>query len=434
MNTLSVTGGRVLRGDLTLEFSDVLIDVEKGVILEVGKSLQGDEEIDARGGLVIPGLVNAHTHIAMTLLRGYSDDKPLDRWLKEDIWPIESHLTPEDVYIGSQLALVELIKSGTTTFCDMYFHMSEVARATDNSGMRAVLGQGVVTVGKKKNDAYSDAEKGLEFAEEYNGFADGRIKTAFMPHSINTVDLEYFEEHIPRARAMGIPIHIHANETLEDVEKTIKLHGMRPIELAAECNILTSGDFAAHCVHVDSNEIDILASNDIGVVHCPASNMKLASGIAPIQKLQDAGVTIGLGTDGAASNNDLDLFGEMRDAAMVGKLSAKSASAVNATSVVSMATVGGAKILDIPAGRVEPGLVADLAVLDLEAAHLTPVRKCADLLVYAAKGSDVIHTICDGSVLMKDKEILTLDESKIIATARACAEDLNGRMGNNRAI
>ncbi|MCH2453194.1 MAG: amidohydrolase [Halobacteriales archaeon] len=429
MNTLSVIGGRVLKEDLTLEFLDVLIDVDGGLILEVGESLRGDEEIDARGGLVIPGLVNSHTHMAMTLLRGYSDDKPLEEWLKEDIWPIESHLTSEDVYIGSQLALVELIKSGTTTFCDMYFHMPEVARATESSGMRAVLGQGVVTVGKNEDDAYLDAEKGLKFAEEYSGFADGRIKTAFMPHSMNTVDLEYFEEHIPRARDLGIPIHLHTNETLEDVEKTIKMHGMRPIELASEYGILSAGDFAAHCVHVDSNEIGILADEGIGVVHCPASNMKLASGIAPIQKLQNEGVTIGLGTDGAASNNDLDLFGEMRDAAMVGKLSAKSASAVNATSVFSMATVGGANILDIPAGRIEPGWVADLAVLDLEAAHLTPMRKCVNLLVYAAKGSDVIHTICDGKVLMKDREILTLDESKVIASARICANDLSERVG-----
>ena len=432
MTTLNVKGGRVLQEDLTIEYSDILIDVDEGIILEMGKSLGGDDEMDINGGLIIPGLVNAHTHIAMTLLRGYSDDKPLERWLKEDIWPIESQLTPRDVHIGSQLALVELIKSGTTTFCDMYFHMSEVAKATDSSGLRAVLGQGIVTIGKDENDAHDDAKNGLEFAEKYDGYAEGRIRTAFMPHSINTVDLEYFEEHIPRVRESDIPIHLHTNETLEDVKKTVEMHQMRPIEFSLEHDILGPGDFAAHCVHVDSNEISLLAENEIGVVHCPASNMKLASGIAPIQEMLDRGVTVGLGTDGAASNDDLDLFGEMRDAAMVGKLFAKNASAMNAKSVFSMATMAGAKLLGIPAGKIESGFVADLAVLNIEAAHLTPIGNGVNGIVYSAKGSDIPHTICDGKILMKDKKIETLDEPKVIAAARECVEDLTERVGNKK--
>ncbi len=431
MGTLSIEGGKVLLPSMKLECTDILIDVKKGVILEIGNALQGDREINVSGKLVIPGLVNSHTHLAMTLLRGYSDDKPLEKWLEEDIWPIESYLSPADVYKGSQLALVELIKSGTTSFCDMYFHMSKVAEATKLSGLRAVLGQGVITVDKKIESAHEDAEEGLSFAKKFNRSISDKIKTAFMPHSITTVGKEYFEEYIPRSRELGIPIHLHANETLRDVEDSVSKYGKRPIEFAVENGILESGDFAAHCVHVDSNEIGLLAKNDIGVIHCPASNMKLASGIAPVQELLDSGVRVGLGTDGAASNNDLDLFGEMRDAAMVGKLATGNASSVNATSVVSMATSEGSKILGFPGGEIKVGQNADIAVLDLESAHLTPIRGGTSLLVYSANGSDVVHTICGGEILMRDRKIMTLNESKIIKNAQECSDGLVEKIEKN---
>ena len=340
-------------------------------------------------------------------------------------------MSPADVYKGSQLALVELIKSGTTSFCDMYFHMSKVAEATKLSGLRAVLGQGVITVDKKIESAHEDAEEGLSFAKKFNRSISDKIKTAFMPHSITTVGKEYFEEYIPRSRELGIPIHLHANETLRDVEDSVSKYGKRPIEFAVENGILESGDFAAHCVHVDSNEIGLLAKNDIGVIHCPASNMKLASGIAPVQELLDSGVRVGLGTDGAASNNDLDLFGEMRDAAMVGKLATGNASSVNATSVVSMATSEGSKILGFPGGEIKVGQNADIAVLDLESAHLTPIRGGTSLLVYSANGSDVVHTICGGEILMRDRKIMTLNESKIIKNAQECSDGLVEKIEKN---
>jgi 5-methylthioadenosine/S-adenosylhomocysteine deaminase len=437
MTTLLVAGGRVLRPDTTVERADVLVDREKGEILAVGRDLDGesevddpDERLDASGGLVIPGLVNAHTHAAMTLLRGYADDKPLETWLREDIWPVEAELTAADVRTGTELALVELIQSGTTAFADMYFHVGEVADAVERAGLRARLGHGVVTVGKDEAGAQADVEEGIAAAREYDGAADGRVRTMLAPHSLTTVSEDALREQVAAAREAGVPVHLHANETRDEVTPVVDERGERPLAYADDCGLLAPENFLAHGVHLDESEVDLLAERGTAVVHCPASNMKLASGMAPVQDLLDAGVTVALGTDGAASNNDLDLFGEMRDAAMVGKLAADDAAAVPAEAVVRMATEGGAAALGFDAGRIETGAKADLAVVDLDASHLTPVHDPVSHLAYAARGSDVRHTVCDGRVLMRDREVLTLDAPAVreraaerAAAAVARAED-----------
>jgi 5-methylthioadenosine/S-adenosylhomocysteine deaminase len=416
MTTLRVAGGQVLRPDLTVERADVLVDADAGEILAVGDPddvAEGDQILDAEGGLVIPGLVNAHTHVAMTLLRGYADDKELGAWLREDVWPVEGELTAEDVRAGAELGLLEMIRSGTTAFADMYFHVPEIAAAVEDAGLRARLGHGVVTVGKDEADAREDVETSLTTAREFDGAADGRVKTAFMPHSLTTVGEGFLREYVSRARDAGVPVHYHANETADEVEPIVEAEGQRPLEYARDLDMTRESDFVAHGVHLDAAEIDLLAETGTGVVHCPASNMKLASGMAPVQNLLDAGVTMGLGTDGAASNNDLDLFDEMRDAAMVGKLAEDDASAVPAESVVRMATEGSAAALGFASGRIEAGANADLAVVNLDAAHLTPHHDLVSHLVYAARGSDVRHTICDGAVLMRDREVLTLDAEAV---------------------
>ncbi|MGZ0746983.1 amidohydrolase [Haloparvum sp. AD34] len=429
METLAITGGRVLHPDGRVTESDVLVDRESGTIEAIGPDLEGDETLDADGGLVMPGLVNAHTHVAMSLLRGYADDKELDAWLQEDIWPIEAELTPEDVEVGAELGVLEMIKSGTTTFADMYFHVDRIADVVDRAGVRARLGHGIVTVGKDEEDARADVEEGIEVATTLDGAADGRIRTAFMPHSLTTVIEELLAEGLELAAAHDVPVHLHANETEDEVEPIVDERGERPIEYAAELGALGDGNFFAHGVHLDDAEIGLLAETDTAVVHCPASNMKLASGIAPVQRLHDAGVTVGLGTDGPASNNDLDLFDEMRDAAMVGKLGADDASAVPAGDVVEMATAGGAEAVGLPGGRVEPGAAADLAVVDLDAPHLTPVHNVVSHLAYAARGSDVRHTVCDGDVLMRDREVTTLDAEAVKARAAEHAAALVDRVG-----
>ncbi|WP_430503509.1 amidohydrolase [Haloparvum sp. PAK95] len=428
METLAITGGRVLQPDSRVTEADVLVDRASGTIEAVGPDLDGDETLDATGGLVMPGLVNAHTHVAMSLLRGYADDKELDAWLQEDIWPIEGELTPEDVEVGAELGVLEMIKSGTTTFADMYFHVDRIADVVDRAGVRARLGHGIVTVGKDEADARADVEEGIEVATALDGAADGRVRTAFMPHSLTTVSEELLAEGLELAAAHDVPVHLHANETEDEVEPIVDERDERPIEYAAELGALGDGNFFAHGVHLDDAEIGLLAETDTAVVHCPASNMKLASGIAPVQRLRDAGVTVALGTDGPASNNDLDLFDEMRDAAMVGKLGADDASAVPAGDVVEMATAGGAEAVGLPGGRVEPGAAADLAVVDLDAPHLTPVHNVVSHLAYAARGSDVRHTVCDGEVLMRDREVTTLDAEAVKARAAEHAADLVDRV------
>ncbi len=435
MDTLCVTGGRVLHPDGRVRESDVVVDRDEGTILAVGsgKSVadhvaDASATLDASGGLVIPGLVNAHTHVAMTLLRGYADDKPLDAWLREDVWPAEAALTPDDIEVGTELGVLEMIRSGTTAFADMYFATDRVADVVDRAGVRARLGHGVVTAGKEGSAAAEDVEESLTVAADLDGAADGRIRTAFMPHSLTTVGEAHLREGIDRAADAGVPVHLHANETVDEVDPIVEARDERPIEYADDLGALGPGNFLAHCVHVDDAEIGLLADTDTAVVHCPASNMKLASGMAPVERLREAGVTVALGTDGAASNNDLDLFDEMRDAAMVGKLAAADASAVPAAAAVEMATAAGADALGLPGGRIAAGAAADLAVVDLDAPHLTPVHDPVSHLAYAARGDDVRHTVCDGRVLMRDRTVLTLDERAVMDRAAAAARDLVSRV------
>ncbi|CCQ33652.1 5-methylthioadenosine-S-adenosylhomocysteine deaminase protein [Halorhabdus tiamatea SARL4B] len=413
MSDLLVTGGQVLRPDMTVERADVLVDQDAGTIEAVGDPGGGDDELDAAGGLVIPGLVNTHTHVAMTLLRGLADDKPLDAWLREDIWPVEAELTPEDIRVGAELGLIEMIKSGTTALSDMYFAVEEIAQAVEQAGVRARLGYTAVTVGKDDEGARADLERSLEVAQEFDGAADGRIRTTFQPHSLTTVGEQFLREFVPQANEAGLATHLHANETPDEVGPIVEEHGVRPLAYAEDLGLLAGETYVAHGVHVDDSEIELLVETDTGVAHCPASNMKLASGMAPVQDMLDAGVTVGIGTDGAASNNDLDMFDEMRDAAMLGKLAAEDASAVDAPTVVEMATANGADLLGFDSGRIEPGANADLAVLNLDVPHLTPAHDLVSHLAYAARGSDVRHTVADGQVLMRDREVTVFDEDRV---------------------
>jgi 5-methylthioadenosine/S-adenosylhomocysteine deaminase len=429
MSTLAVTGGEVLLPDMTVEEADLLIDKDAGTIERIADpgEIEGDEELDAADGLVIPGLVNAHTHAAMTLFRGNADDKPLDAWLQEDIWPVEDELTPADIRAGTALAIAEMIRTGTTAFADMYFFMDEVVDIIEETGIRAMLGRGCLTVGKEEEQARQDFEESLDFAREYDGAADGRIRTMFAPHSLTTVGKQYYEEFVPAAREHGIPIHLHANETVNEVDPLVEEHGKRPLEYADDLDLLADDSFLAHGVHVDGREIELLAERGTAVIHNPASNMKLASGMAPVQEMLDAGVPVGLGTDGAGSNNDLDMFDEMRDAAMLGKLAADDASAVAAPSAVEIATAGSAGAIGIDSGRIEEGANADIAVVGLDAEHLTPKHDLVSHLAYAAKGSDVRHTVCDGEVLMRDRELQTLDLDAVIEEANERADELFAR-------
>ena len=428
MTTTLIEGGRLLTPEFAVVEANVLVDDESGTIRDVGADVTGgDERLDASGGLVVPGLVNAHCHVAMTLLRGHADDKPLDAWLREDIWPVEAALEPADVRVGTELGVVEMLKNGVTAFGDMYFELPEIAAGVEAGGIRARLGHAAITIGKEEEAAAADVAESFERAAALDGAADGRISMAVMGHSLTTVSPEAMAELAEGARERGLPLHYHANETVDEVEPIVEREGVRPLAYAAELGALEAGDFLAHCVHVDDREIELLAETGAAAVHCPASNMKLASGIAPVQAMLDAGVTVGIGTDGAASNNDLDVFDELRDAAMVGKLAAEDAAAVDAETALSMATVGGSEVLGFDGGRIEPGANADLAVVDLDAPHLTPAHDLVSNLVYAARGSDVRHTVCDGRVVVEDRELLTLDEAAVRERAAEHAAALVAR-------
>ncbi|WIV66015.1 amidohydrolase [Natrialbaceae archaeon AArc-T1-2] len=427
MTTLAITDGQVLTPELAVERADVLLDQERGEILEIGESLDGDRTLDATDSLVTPGFVNGHCHVAMTLLRGYADDKPLEAWLREDIWPAEGELTADDVRAGTELGVLEMIKSGTTAFADMYFFVPTIADVVEEAGLRARLGHGVISVGKDSEAAREDAQEGIDVARELAARDSDRISTAFMPHSLTTVDAAVLEEFVPKARELGVPVHFHANETAGEVTPIVEEHGVRPLSYAAERGLLEPEDFLAHGVHVDESEIGLLAESDASVIHCPASNMKLASGMAPVERMREAGVTVGVGTDGAASNNDLSMLDEGRDAAMLGKLAAEDASAVPAEAVVEMLTRDSAAAIGLESGRLEAGSPADLAVIDLAKPHLTPAHDPVSHLAYAAAAADVRHTVCAGQVLMRDREVLTLDEEAVRKRAAEQATSLVAR-------
>jgi 5-methylthioadenosine/S-adenosylhomocysteine deaminase len=426
MSTLRVADGRVLRPDGAVERADVLVDREAGEIRAVGTDVgSGDEVIDAEGCLVTPGFVNAHTHVAMTLLRGYADDKPLQAWLEEDVWPVEAELTAEDVRVGAELGVVEMIKSGTTAFADMYFEVPEIADAVDRAGLKALLGYTAITVGKDGGESEAEIERSVETARELHGAADGRVRTAVQPHSLTTVGEHYLEDVADMADRIDHPLHLHANENEGEVDPLVGRTGERPLVWADDLGLLQEGAIIAHCTHLDDAEVELLAERDVTVAHNPAANAKLASGIAPIQRLLDAGATVALGTDGPASNNTLDVVTAMRDAALVGKLAGDGdAAAVDAETAVEMATAAGADALGFDAGRIEAGRAADIAVVDVEAPHLTPDHDLVSHLVYAGGGADVRHTVCDGTVLMRDREVQTLDERAVRERATAAAHDL----------
>jgi 5-methylthioadenosine/S-adenosylhomocysteine deaminase len=428
--TLAVTGGRVLRPDGSTERADVLVD--DGEIVAVGPDVGTDQHpqtLDATDALVVPGLVNAHCHAPMTLLRGNADDKPLGPWLREDIWPVEAELTPADVEAGAALGVLEQIRSGVTAFVDMYFEMDRVASVVEDAGLRALLGHGIISEGKDEAGAREELATAREFAEEYDGAADGRVQTALTPHSLTTVDPELLATCAETAADLDVPLHVHVNETEDEVDPIVEERGVRPLEFAADLGLLGPDTFVAHAVHTDEREIELLAETGTGVAHCPASNMKIASGAAPVTEMLATGVDVGVGTDGPATNNDLDVFDELRDAATLAKLRERDASAVPADEAFGLATEGAAAATGLPGGRVEPGAPADLAVVDLTAPHLTPVHDPVSHLAYAVRASDVRHTVCDGRVLMRDREVLTMDERRVIDRASEHAHDLLARAG-----
>jgi len=412
---------RILLKDFTLlptpdgpeEFGSIVIEGERIVRIGSSFALEGtpfDRVIEGEGRLVMPGLVNAHTHLAMVLFRGFADDLPLQAWLEEAIWPAEKHLREEEVYWASLLGIAELFRSGVTAFADMYFYMDQVARAVEQSGMRALLAHGMIAPDEAK--AEQELERGLELAERWHGAADNRIRVALGPHAPYTCGEGLWRRATESAEKYGLMLHTHLAETALEVKEFSEQHGITPVEWLANLGAFEVPVLVAHCVHLTNRDIDILAEHDVQVAHNPTSNMKLGSGIAPVKRLLERGVNVALGTDGAASNNDLDMWEELRLAALLAKVGGDP-TALPAPAALKLATINGAQALGLEGGELKEGAVADLIILNLNSPHLIPQYNLVSNLVYAAHPGDVETVIINGEIVMENRKIRTFDEEKV---------------------
>ena len=402
------------------------IAVEGSKILAIGEApadFIAEQTIDAKDMLAIPGFVNAHTHASMTLLRSYADDMELMTWLNDHIWPVEAKMISNDIYWGAALAAVEMIQSGTTTFADMYGpFMERVADVVTESGMRGVLSRGIIGVAP---DGEKKLEENISLYEDYNGAANGRIKVMFGPHAPYTCPPEFLKKVAAAAQRLGAEVHIHMNETKAEIEQITKQYGKRPFEYVEDTGLFESPTLAAHCVHLSDDEIAIIKKHNIRVAHNPGSNMKLASGIAPVPRLLKEGVTVALGTDGTSSNNNLDMLQEVQLAALLHKVNEYDPLAVPAFEALKMGTEYGAKAVGLDGiGRIAPGAKADIVLVSMKGAAWVPRFNEVSLLVYSGSAADVDTVICDGKVLMQHRELKTLDEEKIKYEAQKCAERL----------
>ncbi len=408
-------------GEIGVEGNKIVFVGEAGTIPD---NWGADEEIDARGMVAMPGFVNCHTHAAMTLLRSYADDLPLMEWLEQRIWPLEDRLTGEDVYWGTMLCILEMIKSGTTTFADMYFFMDEAARAVEKSGIRASLARGMIGVAPTAQLALEETER---FIQKWNGSAGGRITTMVGPHAPYTCPPEYLKKVLALAEKFNVGIHIHLAETGAEVEDIRKQYGKTPIEYVNDLGVLDFPVLGAHCVHLTQNDIRILKEKKVGVAHNPESNMKLASGIAPVPQLLAEGVNVGLGTDGAASNNNLDMLEEMRSAALLHKVNTGDPTTIPSYRALEMATRNGGMVLGLAdIGMIEPGYKADIILIDFTKPHLYPKHDIIAHTVYAAQSSDIDTVIIDGKIVMKNRKVITIDEQEVLANVQRCAGRLVG--------
>ncbi len=370
--------------------------------------------------VLIPGLVNAHTHAAMNLLRGLADDLPLMTWLQEHIWPAEQrHVDRDFVYDGTELAVAEMLRGGITCFNDMYFYPDETARAARRAGIRAVVGLIVLDFPTRWAEGPEDyLRKGLDLHEQYAD--DPLIRTAFAPHAPYTVSDAPLQRILTLAEELDLPIHMHVHETADEVAQSQRQHGARPLARLEALGLLSPRLLAVHMTQLEAHEIERLAKHGVHVVHCPESNMKLASGTCPVARLLEAGVNVALGTDGAASNNDLDLFGELRTAALLGKLVAGDAAAVPAPAALEMATLGGARALGLAdeIGTLEVGKAADVVAVDLGGIEALPLYDVVSQLVYATGRHQVSDVWVAGRHLLKAGRLTTLDPQALTDKAR----------------
>ncbi|MFP4321029.1 MAG: amidohydrolase [Anaerolineales bacterium] len=397
--------------------------ITEGRIAAIGDvdASEADELIDATGCVVMPGFFNTHSHAAMSLVRGWAEDLPFPRWLNEKIWVAESALTSDDVYWGALLAAAEMIRSGTVAFNDHYFYMNRVAEAVGQSGLRAMLTQCVFGIGEDK-EIGGGLDAALNFINEHDGAHEGRIRTALGPHSPYICPPDFLREIARLAEELDQPVHIHLSETQEQIDVSREKYGKTPTEHLYDLGIFAGRAIAAHGLALTDDDLRILAENDVVIARTPITYMKLAMPMNQITDLQAAGITVTLGSDGPGSNNDMDMFAVMRQATLLEKYLGVDPERLAGDLPLRMATQYGARALGfINSGVIEVGATADVIVVDFNAPHLYPRHDLVAHLVHSAKAGDVRHTIVDGKVLMRDRQLLTLDLPEILRQAEAHA-------------
>lgn len=379
--------------------------------------------IDGTNKITMPGLVNTHSHVAMTLLRGVGDDEELQTWLNDYIWPKEAKLDEKLVYAGSKLAMAEMIKTGTTTFNDMYFYMEETAKAVEESGIRGVLGYGMI-------DLFDDEKRKQEIKATKNliknshNTANGRVQVAVAPHAPYTCSEELLSESKKLANKHNLKLHIHVSETQQEVNDLEKQRNQTPFEYLDSIDLLDENTIAAHGVWTTDNEMKLLKEKQVSISHNPSSNMKLASGIAPVSKYIKNDINVAIGTDGVSSNNNLDMFSEMKLTALLQKVNTMNAKTLPAQATFNMATENGDRALGINTGSIKEGKLADIVLVNMNVPHMIPVRNPLSNIIYSALGSDVDTVICDGQLLLEDKKLLTINEEDAIYDAKLAAQQL----------
>ena len=370
-------------------------------------------QIDASGKVVMPGLINTHTHVAMALLRGISDDVPLMEWLEQHIWPIEGKMGYQEVYDGARLGILEMLMGGTTTFVDMYPYEEAIAEAAESAGIRAVVSPCPMDFRMEhfEND----------WRQVKKRFSGSRLVTMWMgPHAVYTLSGEHLQRSISLSKELGIGSHVHLAETQTEQDNCMAQHGMSPTEYLEKEGLFSTKTLAAHCVVMSDHDIEILARHGVSVAHNPQSNMKLASGIAPVRKMLDAGINVAIGTDGASSNNDLDMWEEMRTASLLQKVATMDPCAIPAYTALQMATVNGAKAIgrEGKLGVLTTGAFADILLVDIEKAHLYPHTNLISELVYSTHASDVDTVIVNGKIVVRNRKCLSMNAAEVCATAQ----------------
>ena len=419
---------------LTIDDEDSVIEngaiaIESDRIVAIGEEdeirikFSATKNINARGGIILPGLINTHTHLAMSIFRGIADDMPLDEWLNKNIFPLEDEfINKNSAYWGSLLSCAEMILSGTTTFCDMYFFEKETGRAAEKIGIRGIIGEGIVAIGESDKAIWNN-KKSLTI-ELLNKFKKSElISIGVEPHSPYTCSADVLRESKQFAKENKLLYIIHLAETKKEFTDFERERGMTSVEYLDTLSVLDENTLSAHCVWMSKDDIKVLKARHVKIAHCPQSNMKLGSGIAPVAKFLKNGVTVGLGTDGAASNNTLDMFSEMKTAALLAKVNNHEPQAFSAKEAVRMATIKGAEALrkENEIGSLEVDKKADVIVVGLDKPHLTPIYDYYSHLVYCANGSDVKTSIVNGGVVMSDRKIKNADLADIIKKANFIA-------------